>query len=85
MVERVSHGRAIKQSSESMVTGVQWEHGRWKSEHRCYQTHTSHTPVCLFIIPYSCKPPFLTSTNPFFTYLQLSQWKIKEGKETPVL
>lgn len=44
-----SHGRVIKQSSDSMVTGVHWEQGRRKSEYRCYQTYISHSPsVSLF-------------------------------------
>lgn len=89
-----SHGRAIKQSSESMVTGVRWEQGRRKSEYRCYQTHTSHTPACLFIFSFcDCKPPFSANALPSLTYLPLSQCfsllrrvdgKVEKGTQVPL-
>lgn len=60
---RGSHRRAIKQSRESMVTAVRWEHGRWKSEYRCYQTCTSHTSLFFPFSHADCKPSFLQTDS----------------------
>lgn len=77
-----------------MVTGVHWEQGRRKSEYRCYQTHTSHTPVCLFIFSFSdCKSPFLQTHSSSLTYLLLFQCfsllrrvegKVAKGTQVPL-
>lgn len=49
-----SLGRAMKHSSESMVTGVRWEpeNGGGGREYRCYQTHTSHTAWLSLYFPF---------------------------------
>lgn len=47
-----------------MVTGLHWEQERWKSDYGYYQTHTPHTPVCLFIFSFarSVNQPFCKET-----------------------
>lgn len=87
-------GRAIKQSSESIVTGVCWEQERRKSEYRCYQTHPSHSPVCLFIFSFAdCKPPFckrtpiphLSLTLSMLLSLKVGGWENGKGNASAII
>lgn len=77
-----SHGRVIKQSSESMVTGVRWEQGRRKKRIQVLSNTRSVSLFSLSFFAPTVNHPPLRAHPRYLSLLQLGSLLRKVGYES---